>query len=132
MTTTEKGERTEATVLAYMIKKGWTVCIPFGNAKRYDFVVDCGDGKLLRVQCKTARMVDGKVTFNTCSTYNYTGERKDYRGAADIFVVYCPHSDRFYRVPVEMAGKTMMQLRITVPAVRGQQKTIKWAKDFEF
>ena len=115
-----------------MIKQGWTVCLPFGGAKRYDFVIDCGDGILRRAQCKTGRLKNGTVVFNTCSVYNYTATRKNYRGQIDVFIVYCPINGKFYKVPVDEAGVTEMKLRIAPPPTKGNQKRIRWAEKYEF
>lgn len=130
MTSTELGERTEAIVLGYLIRSGLTVCMPFGNAKRYDFVVDYGE-KLERMQCKTGRLRAGCVCFNTCSIYNRNGKRKAYHGQIEAFVVYCQALEKVYKVPVSAAGATNMMLRVEPPKNGGHQKTIKWAKDFE-
>lgn len=132
MTTTQIGEKTEAFVLAHMIKADWTVCLPFGNAKRYDFVIDCGDGVLLKAQCKTGRLRKGTIVFNACSVYNYTARRRHYRGEVDVFVVYCPENEKFYKIPVTACGKAEGCLRVDPVSKYVSEKAVKWAKSFEF
>jgi hypothetical protein len=121
------GEVSEAIVLAELAKKGYAVSTPFGNNQRYDFIVD--DGKTLaRVQVKTGNLVNGCISFATCSKNGFTGERKDYSGQIEFFLVYSPDTKEVYKVPVSVVSKTQMLLR-TEPAKKNFG-TIRWAKDF--
>jgi hypothetical protein len=43
------GQRTEAVILAELVKRGYRVLLPFGINYRYDLVLDL-DGRFLRVQ----------------------------------------------------------------------------------
>ena len=61
------GERSEAVIFAELVKRGHRVLIPYGNNHRYDLVIDVG-GRFLRAQCKTGRLRDGVIRFNTVST----------------------------------------------------------------
>jgi hypothetical protein len=45
------GQRTEAIVLAELVKRGHKVLVPFGTNHRYDFVVDTADGFLFLIHC---------------------------------------------------------------------------------
>jgi hypothetical protein len=129
MNTKAVGERTEGVLLAHLLKLGKSVALPFGNNQRYDLVVDDGD-KLLKAQCKTGRMKNGCVVFWACSTNGFTGKKTGYRGQVDVFLVHCPDTDKFYQVPAELVGVTMVTLRVNAP--RNLQKCdIRWAKDFE-
>jgi hypothetical protein len=60
------GQRTEAIVLAELVKLGHRVLVPFGVNHRYDFAIDLGD-RFLRLQCKTARLLGGRILFNAQS-----------------------------------------------------------------
>lgn len=129
------GDRTEAIVLAHLLRSYETVLIPFGNGRRYDLVVDDG-GRFLRVQCKTGSYRDGTIVFNTASSQyqggggrSYRG-RRSYRGEVDYFAVYCPPLDRTYLVPVEDVGASHGCLRVDAPKNQ-QQKAIRWANDYE-
>lgn len=55
--TTYKGEITECMVLARLVQLGYHCLRPWGHDCRYDIAID-DDGKLVRVQCKTARYVE--------------------------------------------------------------------------
>ena len=60
------GQRTEAVILAELVKRGHTVLVPYGTNHRYDLVLETREG-FLRVQCKTGRLRGGVIKFNTVS-----------------------------------------------------------------
>ena len=122
-------------VLARLLEVYPLVLIPFGENQRYDLLID-DNGDFVRVQCKTGRLRNGVVLFNTCSiTYHHPGNRgtrqymHHYRGAADVFGVYCRETGRVYVVPVEEVGVRNGFLRIAPPK-NSQSKKVRWAKDF--
>jgi PD-(D/E)XK endonuclease len=125
------GGRTEAIVLAELVRRGYRVLVPFGFNHRYDLVVDVG-GRFLRVQCKTGRLRNGRVVFHTRSVRaNRSGWfDRSYEGEADLFAVYCPELRRLYAVPIEVAPRGSGTLRIA-PAANNQCRGIRWAADFE-
>src|SRR5687767_5612506 len=87
----QRGEQTEAIVLAELVKRGYPVLLPFGDNQRYDFVVE-REGRFERLQCKTGRLRRGAVEFSCTSTYQTYGMEKvrtHYRGQIDAFVVWC-------------------------------------------
>ena len=125
------GQRTEAVILAELVKRGHRVLVPFGANHRYDFVVDSGE-RFLRIQCKTGRLRRGVIHFNAQSirSNSRTVQRRSYKGEADVFAVYCPDPDRVYALSVEEATRTLGTLRVDSPA-NGQRKGIRWAADYE-
>ncbi len=123
------GERTEAQVLAALLKKGLTVLIPFGDNQRYDLVID-ENGKFTRIQCKTGRLKKGAIAFNTCSIDVNTQKRKSYYGEADLFGIYCPETDKCYLIPVRDCGKRETKLRV-LPAKNNNKINIRLASDYE-
>jgi hypothetical protein len=127
----EVGQRTEAVVLAELVKRGHKVLIPFGTNHRYDFVIDL-DGHFVRAQCKTGRLERGAVIFHGRSIRSNTRKAivRCYRNEADVFLVYCPQTDRVYAVPVDETTSSDVALRVDPPA-NGQQKRIRWAADHE-
>ncbi len=131
------GNATEAMVLARLVQAGKMLWIPFGENQRYDLVIEEDDGRFVRVQCKTGRLRRGTVRFNACSfTYHHPDNRgtrpymHNYRGAADLFGVYCPETDAVYLVPVDEIGVRRGSLRVEA-ARNNQAKKIRWARDFE-
>jgi hypothetical protein len=124
------GERSEGQIISVLLRLGKTVLKPFGDNQRYDLVIDEGD-RFVKVQCKTGRLRQGAVTFATCSSYAHRGlGRRDYRGQADIFAVYCPETDTCYVVPVDAVGEKGCSLRVQ-KSRNGQAKKVRLAADFE-
>jgi len=126
----ERGSITEAIILTYLAKAGYTVLLPFGVA-RYDLAIDARDGAGIKtVQCKTGRVRRGAIIWATCSSHTITHERTDYRGQADYFAVWCPDfEDDVYLVPVNDVGTREGSLRVI--AVGNGQKNTRWAENFK-
>jgi hypothetical protein len=134
--TSIQGEIAESIILAKLVQLGNECLLPWGHNHRYDIALDDG-GKLVRIQCKTARYVEewGCLGFNTVITYARVGGkahiRKGYRGEADYFGVYSPETGKVYLVPVdEVPIGSKARLRID-SAKNNQSKGVKWAKDYE-
>jgi hypothetical protein len=130
------GDSSEAMVIARLVQSGKVVLLPFGENQRYDILIDESD-RFLRVQCKTGRLRDGAVRFNTCSyTYHHPNNRgvkayrHSYAGQADLFGVYCPDNDRVYLVPVIECGSNTAALRVD-PARNNQSARVRWACNYE-
>lgn len=127
--TKAKGEISEGHVIAHLLKRGFSVSMPFGDNQRYDLILDDGN-RLWRVQVKTARRCDGGIIFQTASVNGFTGVRRTYAGQIDLFLVYSPDLNKVYRIPVEECGAYNFKLR-TEPTKGGPSSTVKWAKDYE-
>ncbi len=127
------GDTCEAMVLAAALKAGRIVLLPFGHRLRYDLVLEDASGKFLRVQCKSARLVNGAIRFNTSSVHKKSNGqvlRRDYTGEADYFGVYCAETGKVYLVPVGEVPKGIAYLRFS-PARSGRQKGTRPAAIFE-
>lgn len=127
----DRGERSEAQILARFVERGYSVLTPWGDNQRYDLVLDLGS-EFVRVQCKTARLSGrGGITFS-CQSVNWnTKTKKDYRGEVDIFAVYSPDLDNIFILPVEDVGTTACTLRYKMPK-NNQKKGVAWATDYLF
>lgn len=129
------GDRTEAIILAELLKAGLNVLLPFGDNRRYDLLVDI-DGKFIRVQCKTGYQQNGCVKFATRSVYRGKNgvivKRQYTKEEIDFIMVYSREHDKTYIVPVEKLAKGIMALRVEETKDRTNYKHIKWAKDYEF
>jgi hypothetical protein len=126
------GQRSEAAIFAELVKRGYRVLIPYGVNHRYDLVIDAGD-RFLRAQCKTGRLRDGVISFPTQSTRVNT--RRVFRvpydaDQIDLFLVYCPDTDRVYAVGIGEVASGYGFLRVD-PTANGQAKRIRWAADYE-
>ena len=132
MNTKDIGDITEGIILAELLKSGFTVLLPFGDNNRYDLVVDL-DGVFIRIQCKTARLQNGCVSFSNTSVYK--GKKgivkKQYtKNEIDVIMVYSKHYDKIYVIPVGELNQNEMRLRVEKELRKSSN--IKWAKDYEF
>ena len=126
------GERSEAIIFAELVKRGHRVLIPYGTNHRYDMVIDIG-GRFLRAQCKTGRLRRGVIRFNTASSQANTlrAYQTPYNAEQiDLFLIYCPDTDRVYALDIGEAASFECGLRVD-PAANGQTKGIRWAADHE-
>jgi len=125
------GIRTEATIVAELLKRGYQILVPHSQNQRYDLVLDV-DGVFMRVQCKTGRLRNGCVEFSAQSIRVNTKRtvRRDYRDQVEVFMVHCPETGGIYAIPVEEATRTNCTLRIE-PTANCQDKGIRWARDYE-
>jgi PD-(D/E)XK endonuclease len=127
MTPSQVGERAEAAVLAALVCAGKEVMVPFGGQRRYDLAYEEG-GRLVKVQCKSGREVDGAVFFRTHTEGR--GRTGDYRGDADCFGVYCHDRGEVYIVPVADVPLSAAHLRLDPPK-NGQSLKIRWAAEYK-
>jgi PD-(D/E)XK endonuclease len=126
------GERSEAIILAELVKRGHRVLVPYGTNHRYDLVIDTGT-RFLRAQCKTGRLRQGVIKFNTASTRANTlrAYTKPYNsGQIELFLIYCPETERVYALDVDEATSSQGALRVD-PTANGQAKRIRWVADHE-
>ena len=125
------GHRLEIAILHHLTQRGYEVLLPSGFNHRYNLVIDAGD-RFVRAQCKTGRLRDGTVVFNTWSVRSNTrgAKARAYDGEADVFLVYCAELQSVYAVPIRDAPCRDMRLRVR-PAANGQTKRVGWAREFE-
>lgn len=134
LTSVDKGDASEATVIAKLKQKGHTVLKPFGDNQRYDIVIDTEDG-FEKVQVKTARPhheKDGAVVFKTEGTHSNTNknEKKPYdKSEIDSFIAYYHKENDLIYVPVEEAPKSSMILRYSA---KTDQPQINWIEENKF
>ena len=128
MQTREKGNLTEAKILAALVDAGYLVSMPFGEGHKYDFIID-DSVSLRRVQCKTGRVKKGVLLFNSYSQSGNGATKQGYHGLADLFAVLNPESGAVYLVPVERFGTTGVTLRLR-PTLSGQVQNVNWAVDY--
>jgi hypothetical protein len=101
LTTQQKGITTEMYVAAYLLSLGYNVSQPLCQDSKYDLIVDV-NGKLLRLQVKTARLTDtNSIIFNCRSTTKNSSTHKSRSYSADeidYFATYWNH--QVYLIPV--------------------------------
>lgn len=121
------GEISQAQILAALLRKGYSVSIPWGDNQRYDFILDV-NGDLKRVQCKTAKLERGRVHVPGRSSSS-KGHRS-YHGQVEYMAGYCPENGKCYLIPIEEFGSCGLYLRV-VPAKNKQVLKTRNAQEFE-
>ena len=129
-TTYDKGNISESIVMGAYLKAGFTVSIPFGAGAPYDLIVDTGS-RLCKVQVKTGWFRKGCIAYrgkrrvreaHPYATRPYTEAEVDY------FAIYYPQTESIYVDPFKICcGDGCLRLD---PVLNGQQKLIRWARDF--
>ena len=126
MNTNTLGKITELEVMSYIIKKGYSVSIPYGDKDRYDQIWDI-NGQLYRIQVKTCHLCtknSGKaIEFKTTGTSN--GKITSYsKKDIDYFATFW--ENQVYIVPVEeTSSKKVLRFESN-----SNQPSISWAKDY--
>lgn len=129
MRTIDKGNISEAIVLAKFVQHGYVVLIPWGGIERYDFAVDI-NGLIKKVQVKTARLREGVVRFPGYSVDLKSQKRRKYtKEEIDLFAAYCPDNEKVYLLDVnESTWENYLRVE---PSKNGQVKGVRWATEYE-
>lgn len=122
------GARAEMAVASALQRSGMEVFAPlFAAHSRIDLIAADPPMRLVRVQCKTARLTGDVLFFRTCS--NTANLPVDYRDEIDAFGVYSPDLNEVYLVPVGEVSIRGCHLRLA-PARNGQRTGVRWAADY--
>ena len=97
--------------------------------ERYDMIVDEG-GDLIRVQCKTARLISRGFSFSVRSTNWNNGKSQNYVGQVDIFAVYVRENKKVYIFNVEKSPKNACSVRFDRKDFKNHAN--RFAEDHEF
>lgn len=130
LTPSQKGAAAEAAITAEVIKLGLTVLRPLSEGRRYDLIVDL-EPRLLRVQCKLARRLDGilAVHLQTCrhtpGGYVYTNYSAE---EIDAVAAYSFELKQSFLLPIaEVAGMRGVSLRLESTR-NNQARRVKWRR----
>lgn len=123
------GAISETKILLWCIENNIAVSFPYGDKERYDQIWDV-NGRLLKIQIKTARPLDEKrevIEFNCYSISN--GKRKVYsKEEIDYFAIW--FNNEVYLVSVEECS-TSKKLRFADSLDRAKYASkTNWAKDY--
>lgn len=115
MNSKQIGNITEVEVMLAFIKQGFNVLSPYGDCERYDFVVEINN-KFYKIQVKTSRLEDGKISFNTASTHYLNGKCiHDVYTKKEIDYFATSYENQVYLIPVEECGGRLKSLRFEPP-----------------
>lgn len=95
----EKGDLAVANAINYFMSNGYEVCLPIGDKRPYDLVVE-QDGKLYRVQIKYAGYYKGDKKYKAAlrtmgGNQSYYTARKYDDNAFDLLFVYVENGRKF-------------------------------------
>ena len=131
-TPTRTGSIAEVFIAAHAVRLGIAVLRPISEGLRYDLAFDVG-GRLLRVQCKSARRAGQVLTIRTSTSRSTPrGQVRSLYGIEEIdgFAAYSPDLDRCFYLPItEVAGLSYLHLRLA-PARNNQRTGVRFAADF--
>jgi hypothetical protein len=133
MNTSLKGAIAETAILHAATKLGIVVYRPAVEHARADMIFDTGD-RLLRVQCKWARMLDQVVEIRarTCRRGpNGSYVRGTYSAdEVDAIAGYCMGNDTCYLVPMSLfESRVALYLRLSA-ARNNQRRLVHWAAEY--
>lgn len=132
--TKKLGNLTELQCMTYLYGLGYSISIPFGNADKYDLILDVND-KLYKIQikhCSEYLDANGEVDYVkfkcTWQSHNMTGYvRMQYQETEiDYFATF--YKGKCYLVPQQECSYEK-RLRIQPPK-NGQIKGVSFLKDY--
>lgn len=129
--TKDIGNRSEAVVLAELLKHNIPVSIPFGNSEPYDLVVHTSKG-FKSIQVKHAIIKNGCVHARISKFIGYAKKQRiTYQGLADYIALWCEEQNQVYLIPLEDCGTRVdLFLRVTPPKNNSSVSTVIWAKKY--
>ena len=132
--TKKLGNLTELQCMTYLYGLGYSISVPFGNADKYDLVLDVND-KLYKIQIKhsseyvdmngEAEYIKFKCTWQSHNTQGYA-RTKYQTNEVDFFATF--YNGQCYLVPVEECS-TEKILRIRPPK-NNQRKGISFLEEY--
>lgn len=125
----ETGIESEMAIIRDLIFKRYIVSLPYGDNAPYDLIAQKGN-KLIRIQCRTARSLNGAMAFKTCNTRtNLNGWVTKKSKGFDWFGVYNKEYDKCLYVKRGNRHKFSMSIRIE-QSKSNKKKNINFVKDF--
>ena len=95
----EKGDVAAANAIAYFMTNGYEVCLPIGDKRPYDLVVEL-DGVLYRVQVKYAGLYNGENKYKAAlrtmgGNQSYYTAKKYADDAFDLLFIFVANGRKF-------------------------------------
>jgi hypothetical protein len=112
-----KGEYAEAAFITKAIGLGFTVCCPFGNNHRFDYLVFASRSPIARIQVKSCwTRVKNSYFLNTQGAFHRRYTRRD----CDFIVGYVVPEDAWYVIPIATIRSRMAVVFPHIPHSRGR------------
>jgi len=129
--TKDKGDKGTAQVIADLLLKGISVCLPLSEHLPFDLVGVKDNGDLLRISVKYRTAIKGKVMvpfINSYSDSKGVHSKKVNKNFIDILAIYCPDTNKVYYCNPKEFGE-VITLRIQ-PSKNNQKKGIFFADNY--
>jgi hypothetical protein len=129
--TKDKGDKGTAQVIADLLLRGISICLPLSEHLPFDLVGVRDNGDLIRISVKYRTATKGIVSVPFRSSYSdskgvHTKEvNKDF---IDIVAIYCPDTNKVYYCNPKEFGK-VITLRIA-PSKNNQTKGVLFADNY--
>ena len=129
----QKGILTEIQCIEKFIELGFSVSIPYGNANRYDLLVDTGN-KIFRVQCKSANLNEnGSYTVSTVtSVATMATQYKKFYDSSQIDLMVTIIENQMVFIPVSFIEKSTSRVFRTELPKHGAKSQCNLIEDFSF
>lgn len=127
-----KGLTTELKCMEKFIEYGFIVSIPYGNNSRYDLLLDGGNGKYIRIQCKTAHLNEnGSYTINTANSVSTMTKRtvKHYDSTQIDFIASII-KEQLVIIPVNLISNSKSKIFRTELPKFGAKSSCNLIQDF--
>ena len=127
-----KGLTTELKCMEKFIEYGFIVSIPYGNNSRYDLLLDGGNGKYIRIQCKTAHLNEnGSYTINTANSVSTMTKRtvKHYDSTQIDFIASIIE-EQLVIIPVKLISNSKSKIFRTELPKFGAKSSCNLIQDF--
>lgn len=135
--TQRKGIVTETHCILDLLRLGYRCLKPVDESSKYDIVVDLGQGKFKRIQCKTASWATDTKEENTafqistcCQTTNTKATTRYKYSKDDIDYFYTWFQGQGYLVSIDEASGLSFRWRYEYPSTN-QKQGIHIADDYK-
>ena len=130
-----KGISCELKCALKFIEKGFIVSVPYGNTSRYDLIVDAGNNKYFRIQCKTAHQNEnGSYTINTANQ-QFTANARNVKhyDSSQIDFICSIIEEQLVVIPVDFISHSKSKIfrSHTYPPINNScASTCNWIDDY--
>lgn len=127
-----KGLTTELICMQKFIEYGFIVSVPYGNNSRYDLLVDIGNQKFLRIQCKSAALQENdSYVVKTCNAVATTTKRTEkYYTKDQIDFIATIIQDQLVIIPVDLIEHCQSKVFRTVLPKYGTKSTCNLIENY--
>ena len=129
--TKDKGDKGTAQVIADLLLRGVSICLPLSEHLPFDLVGVKVNGELIRISVKYRAAVKGKVTVPFRTSYSDSKgvhTKKVNKDFIDIVAIYCPNTNKVYYCNPKEFGEGIT-LRVE-PSKNNQSKGVFFAENY--